>query len=242
MSVAVIGLDFGGTNVLAGAFYKDGTPAGVPVSHSSRAQEGTDPVIDAIGNVIEEAKAGAKGTVRAVGMSVPGHIDGSRGIVVWAPNFGKEVDGVFHYWENVPLGRPLSDRTGMPIKMDNDANLAALGECKYGSGRNSAKCLVMLTVGTGIGGGVIMGTDSVRGPASGPVMLVGGNKGGAELGHTLLLRGGHPNNAGSYGSLEAYCQRDSIIARAVTGLRRGRVTVIRDLCGGDYSKVTPYMI
>ena len=126
--------------------------------------------------------------------------------------------------------------------MGNDANLAALGEYRFGSGNNAAKCLVMLTLGTGIGGGVVMRPAAVQGDARGPLILVGGNQGGAELGHMVIQHGGLDCNAGTYGPLEAYCQRDAIVNRAVHRLRRGRKSVMQDSVKGDWSLVTPLMI
>lgn len=175
-------------------------------------------------------------------MAVPGHIDNAAGLVRWAPNFGETIDGVFRYWENVPLKQPLEKSLNLPVELGNDANLAALGEYRYGTGKNSAKCLVLLTLGTGVGGGVIMSPEAVEGEAKGPLMLVGGNKGGAELGHTIVDADGLDCNAGSYGAIEAYAPRDAIVKRAVHRLRRGRASLIDDLCEGDLSKVTPRII
>lgn len=238
----VIGVDLGGTNVRAGAFYDDGSPAGPKFSNPSRAQEGTGLILDSIASTIRQAASASESPAKAVGMAVPGHIDNAAGVVRWAPNFGETVDGVFRYWENIPLRQPLSMSVDLPIELGNDANLAALAEYRYGTGRNSAKCLVMLTLGTGIGGGVIMSPEAVEGKATGPLMLVGGNKGGAELGHTIVDADGMDCNAGSYGAIEAYAPRDAIIQRAVHRLRRGRNSIIDDLVEGDFSKVTPRII
>lgn len=238
----VIGVDLGGTNVRAGAFYDDGSPAGPKFSHLSRAQEGTNAILDAISSTIRQAISAAETPPKAIGMAVPGHIDNAAGVVRWAPNFGETIDGVFRYWENVPLKQPLSRSLDLPIELGNDANLAALGEYQFGVGRNNAKCLVLLTLGTGIGGGVIMSPEAVEGNARGPLMLVGGNKGGAELGHTIVDADGMDCNAGSYGAIEAYAPRDAIVTRAVHRLRRGRVSVINDLVEDDLSKVTPRTI
>lgn len=238
----VIGVDLGGTNVRAHALYGDGSPAGERVEHPSRAQEGTEQILDALVGAIRQAAASADGAVEAVGLAIPGHVDDDAGLVRWAPNFGIEVNGVFQYWHNVPITQPLTERTGLRITMGNDANLAALGEYHFGSGRNTANCLAMLTLGTGIGGGVVLGPNSVQGRMSVPRLLVGGNKGGVELGHMIIQDGGLDCNAGSYGSLEAYCQRDSIIMRAQHKLRRGRKSLVRDLVEGDLSRVTPRLL
>jgi glucokinase len=238
----VIGVDLGGTNVRAGAFFEDGTPAGPDFSNPSRAQEGTEAIMDATAHTIHQAVRAASGTPEGVGLAIPGHVDNERGMVRWAPNFGQSVNGVFEMWTDVPIREPLSRRVNLPIVLDNDANMAALGEYKFGSGKGTASCLVMLTVGTGIGGGIVLSPKSIIGDARGPLVLVGGNKGGAELGHIIIAHGGLDCNAGSYGALEAYCQRDSIIRRAQHRLRRGRTSVISELVDGDLAKITPQII
>lgn len=238
----VIGVDLGGTNVRAAAYLEDGTSCSQKFTNPSRAQEGVDAVVAAIASTVAQAIDSSSEKPDSVGIAVPGHIDGESGTVVWAPNFGASVDGVFHYWEHVALASFLNRTIDLPIYLGNDANLAALAEYRYGSGRNNATCLVMLTIGTGIGGGVILGPRSVMGQSDGPLMLVGGNQGGAELGHISLLHGGLDCNAGSYGAFEAYCQRDSIIQRAIHRLQRGRQSSILELVAGDLSQVTPRVL
>ena len=92
---------------------------------------------------------------------------------------------------------------------------------------------------TSFGGGVVMSSGAVEGEAKGPLVIVGGNKGGVELGHVVVSYMGPDCNAGEYGSLEGYCQRDAIVKRAQHHLRRGRDTILREMIGGDYSKLTP---
>jgi glucokinase len=235
----VIGVDVGGTNVRSAAYAKDGTAVSQKFSQPSSAQDGVARAVTAISDCIQQAIDSSPKVPLAVGIAMPGHIDGENGIVRWAPNFGEDIEGIFRYWENIQLAELLSETIQMPIFIGNDANLAALAEYRYGTGRNSANCLVMLTVGTGIGGGVILSQKAVTGDARGPLMLVGGNQGGAELGHVSLLHGGLDCNAGSYGALEAYCQRDSIVLRALHRLKRGRKSIISDMVAGDLSNVTP---
>lgn len=238
----MIGVDLGGTNVRAQAYFADGSPAGERFENPSQAQEGTEKILEALVTTINQAANSATSKALGVGLAIPGHVDDDAGLVRWAPNFGHEVNGVFHYWQDVPINAPLSSRAGMPVTMGNDANCAALGEYRFGSGKNSAKCLVVLTLGTGIGGGVVMSPDAVQGKASSPLILLGGNKGGAELGHVTIQHGGLDCNAGTYGALEAYCQRDSIIQRTVHRLRRGRSSLVRELVEGDLSAVTPRLL
>lgn len=235
----VIGVDLGGTNVRAGAFFEDGAPAGEAFSNPSRAQEGTDAILDALADTIKQAAAASSVPPGAVGLAIPGHIDDASGLVRWAPNFGHTIDGVFYYWKNVDIRGPLTQRIDLRIVMGNDANLAALGEYRFGTGQNSAKCLVMLTLGTGIGGGVVMAPDAIQGQARGSLVLLGGNKGGAELGHVVISHNGPDCNAGEYGSIEGYCQRDAIIKRGQHRLRRGRQSILLEMLEGDIAKLTP---
>jgi len=243
MSDCVIGVDLGGTNVRAQAFDAEGKPVGSRFEHASRAQEGTELILDALATVIRQAVSSASVPCRGVGLSIPGIVDDAAGMVRWAPNFGyTDAHGVFHYWVDVPIRKPLEDKIGLKVHMGNDANLAALGEYQFGCGKNSAKTLVMLTLGTGIGGGVVMRSEGLQGSASGSLMLLGGNKGGVELGHIIIRAQGKDCTAGSYGALEAYCKRDTIIERATHKLRRGRKSILMDLVEGDLGNITPRLI
>lgn len=232
----VVGVDLGGTNVRAQAFLADGTPAGERVERPSRAQEGFEATLAAVCDTVLAADP----RPARVGMAVPGHIQPATGTVRWAPNFGTMGPGGFDYWQDAPLGPEAASRLGAEVVLGNDANCAALGEYLYGSGQGSATCLVMVTVGTGIGGGVVFGPGSLQGVGQGgPWVLLGGNQGGGELGHLCILRGGLDCNAGSYGSLEAYCQRDAIVERARHRLRRGRESSLRETLAGDWSRLEP---
>jgi glucokinase len=242
MQSCVVGVDLGGTNVRACAYYEDGTSAGERIDNPSRAQDGTPAILHSIATTIRAAANSAEVKPIAVGMAIPGHVEGGTGTVIWSPNFGERRNSVFYNWADVPIGEPLARDLDMPVHCGNDANLAALGEYRFGAGKGTAKCLVLLTIGTGIGGGVVMGPQSLQGDVRGPVMLVGGNQGGAELGHTILMHGGLDCNAGSYGAIEGSCQRDSIVNRAIHRLNRGRTSVLRDMIDGDYSRVTPQLI
>lgn len=241
-SECVIGIDLGGTNVRAAAVSASGEILGTRVEIPSRAQEGTVAILDSLTSAISQVQSSIGATPKSIGLSVPGHIDNAAGVVRWAPNFGYTDGGVFYYWKDVPLKQALEERVGISVAMGNDANCAALGEYRFGSGKNSASCLVLLTLGTGIGGGVVMSPKAVDGSAQGPLLLLGGNKGGAELGHVTIAQGGLDCNAGSYGAIEAYCQRDAIIRRAQHKLRRGRESQVTGLVGGDFSLISPRIL
>ena len=235
----MIGIDLGGTNVRAGAFFEDGSAAGESFSNPSNAQHGTQAVLEAIAKTVKEAEEAATEKPTAIGLAIPGHIDDDAGIVVWAPNFGEDVNGVFVSWKNVAIREPLAKLVGKTVHMGNDANLAALGEYQFGSGKNSARCLVMITLGTGVGGGIVMAPHAVQGQAKGSLVLLGGNKGGAELGHTVINYQGQDCNSGEYGSVEGYLGRDAIMKRALHRLGRGRKSILPGMVDGDLSQLTP---
>jgi glucokinase len=241
-SRCVVGVDLGGTNVRAGAYFDDGSEAGPKFTQPSNAQDGQDAVFHAIISTVCQATDAATVRPTAVGMAIPGLIDDAAGVVRWSSNFGETINGVFHYWQHVRVRDALEPAIGLPIRFGNDANLAALAEYRFGTGRNKAKCLVMLTLGTGIGGGVVLAPASVLGDARGPLLLLGGNMGGAELGHIAVQAGGLVSNAGVYGDLEAYCGRDGIVERAIHRLQRNRPSMIGELVLDDYSQITPRII
>ena len=242
MSRCAVGIDLGGTNVRAAVVREDGTLAGPRIHRPSLAMEGTDATIQAIAGVVLDAVAHSDEKPTAAGMAVPGRVDDALGMVVWSPNFGTKVDGRWRIWRDVLLRPELERLCGMEFHLGNDANLAALGEYKFGSGQNSAACLALFTMGTGIGFGCVMGPQSVQGDARGPLMLVGGNKGGGEFGHTVIAAGGMDCSSGEYGSIEAYCSKDAIVRRARRKLDRGRDSIIIDWCDGHFEKVSPRML
>jgi glucokinase len=247
MARYVIGVDLGGTNVRAAVVDRQGAIAGEPVQQPSRAQEGFPSTLEAIAQTIEQAiqSAGvARSDLGAIGLAVPGHIDSVRGVVRWAPNFGEWREGLFYEWREVPLGEAVQQRLGIPVRMGNDANLAALGEYYYGSGRGQAKGLVMLTLGTGIGGGVVLTREQVQGSAhwQGGALLVGASGGAGELGHTIIAMNGPRCGCGAMGCVEALAKRDAIIERAREKIRRVPNSLLARLCEGDPARITPRMV
>ncbi len=220
-------MDLGGTSVRAAVVDATGALVSETFSAPSKAEEGAEATLEAIVSACCQARSACDG-VSAVGIAIPGHVDDEAGLVRWSPNFGVKRHGVLDYWKDVDLRRPLEQALTLPVRMANDANAAAIGEYRYGSGGGNARCLVLLTLGTGIGGGVVLGRESVGGQATGALLLLGGNKGGAELGHTVIARGGLDSSSGAHGTVEAYCQRDAIVRRAQNKLVRGRKSLMSD--------------
>jgi glucokinase len=159
----IIGVDLGGTKMLVGVLDPDSKVLWVDREASTGQTE--DELVDLLVREVEEARAARAGAA-AVGLGIPATIDHDRGIAVSAVNLPLE---------NLPIRDLVTERTGLPIFVDNDATVAALAEHLYGAARG-AENAVMLTIGTGIGGGLILGGEIYRG-ATGA---------GAELGHTVI--------------------------------------------------------
>ncbi len=126
-----------------------------------------------------------------LGMGVPGMIDGKAGNVIYSNNLR---------WKDFKLGEEVEALTGLSVKMANDANVAALGEAKFGAAKGMEN-VVMLTLGTGVGGGVV----------SEGILLEGNKCAGAELGHSVIVAGGEQCTCGRKGCLEAYASATALI-------------------------------
>lgn len=188
-----LGIDLGGT-FIKGAVV--GSDAKILVSGKlpTESELGTEHVIANIFALCDELIKKSykeKTDFVGVGVGVPGIVNSKNGVVVFADNIR---------WQNVPLVEKLEKLTGLPVKIGNDANLATLGEIKFGSAKkyNSA---VMLTLGTGVGGGIVIDGK-----------IVEGNGGaGAELGHSVISVDGEPCACGRRGCLEAYASATALI-------------------------------
>ena len=186
-----IGVDLGGTKILAGVVNRDGSIV--------RRHERPTP-LDEQEHVLAELEAAVEElldhSVAAVGFGVPSPIDQARGVVVHCVNVPLE---------NAPLRDRMHERFGLPIGLDNDANAAAIGEWRAGAGRDDDD-LVMLTLGTGVGGGVISGGRPFRGR----------NGEGAEFGHVVIVHDGRPCQGActGRGHLEAYVSGTAASAAA----------------------------
>ena len=201
MSAAeAIGIDLGGTKMLLGVL--DGDSKTVWESRERSAGEGEDELVELLVREVEEARA-EHGGVEAIGMGIPATIVHEKGIAVAAVNLPIE---------NLPIRDLVAERTGLPVFVDNDANVAALAEHLYGAARGADNA-VMLTIGTGIGGGLILGGEIYRG-ATGA---------GAELGHVVIAMDGLPcqGNCPGRGCVETYASGTALA-------REGRAVAERE--------------
>jgi glucokinase len=188
-----IGVDLGASHVSASVIGEDGS---ISRQHEQDlADLQFDAVLQVIASTIEAALQGA-GNVAGIGIGAPGNIDAESGAVLYSPNFG---------WENAPLGPSLRKKFPLPVFVANDARCATLGEFVYGTGKGS-KDFVLLTLGTGIGGGIV---------SSGTLVL--GNRWGAgEIGHHQIRpTDGFICSCGKIGCLEAQASGTGLIRHAI---------------------------
>lgn len=220
----VIGVDLGGTNIAIGALSVDGSRQCGMTSEPTPVQSGAMGVAEHIHSMIERtiAELGEQGVSRdailGVGVGAPGPLDRAHGIVIVAPNLG---------WRNFPLRDEISRRTRLPVTLDNDANCATLGEWWQGAARGG-RHVIGLTIGTGIGGGLILDGQLFHG-----VSDVAG-----EIGHTTIDSTGRRCKCGNYGCLEAYASGTAIAERAREALEAGDPSIVPSLVDYDLSRIT----
>ncbi len=195
MSEYAIGVDLGGTNLRAAAIDSSGKML-EKIAGSADYLEGRDAVIDDIVGAINKLKSTCgTGRLAGVGVGVPGFILIEKGIIVGTHN----IPGFNHF----PVRDAIENKLGTPVILENDANAAALGEKWMGAGRE-VKDLVLLTLGTGIGGGIIIGGKILHGH----VGMAG------ELGHITVSPNGNPCGCGNHGCLEKHASATAIEAMA----------------------------
>ncbi len=221
----IVGLDIGGTNMVVGLVPVEGGAAvGVRKLPTRSAAGGEDVVrraVEAVEGSMEEVfrtEGGGRSQVAGIGIGAPGPLDRKTGVLLEAPNLG---------WRNFPLRSLVSDGLGLPAEVDNDANCATYGEWWMGAGRGST-VLVGLTLGTGIGGGLVINGELHHGVSDAA----------GEFGHTTIDSTGRKCKCGNYGCLEAYASGPNIAARAVEGIEYGAESVLVELVEGDLEKIT----
>jgi glucokinase len=210
-----IGVDIGGTSVRAGVVDRYGT-----VIDTARAPTPTGE--GALEAVIVSAVSGlaARHRVSAVGLAVAGFVATDRRSVMFAPHLA---------WRTAPVADRISERLGLPVVLEHDANAAVLAEHRFGAARGTRVAL-LVAIGTGIGGGLLLDGQVFRG-AYGVA---------PELGHLALVPGGRPCPCGKSGCWERYCSGTALSATAVELLARhpGRSTVLDREVAGDKRAVT----
>jgi glucokinase len=196
MTKRYVGIDLGGTNLKLGLVSADGELLR-RYSTPTEASEGPDHVLarmaDAVRHLAGEADL-ALDAIAAVGVGVPGPLDSEAGVVHFTPNLAG--------WINVAVRDTLQDALGRTVVVENDANSAAYGEFRVGAGRD-VQSMFVLTLGTGVGGGIIQDGRLLRGETDT----------GAELGHVIIEYGGRLCGCGNRGCLEAYASATAVVDR-----------------------------
>jgi glucokinase len=219
----IVGIDVGGTNVVAGTIAEDGSEILGLVSEPTLPDQGADAVVARIVKLARASMAQARGKeIAGVGIGSPGPLNTKTGVVLLTPNLG---------WVNMPLRDRVSSALGMQATLDNDANCAIFGEWWRGAARGSAH-VVGLTIGTGIGGGIVLGGEIYHG-----VSDIAG-----EFGHMTIDANGRRCKCGNDGCLEAYASGPAIAARAVEGIQAGAETSLPQYVGGDLSRITAQVV
>ena len=218
-------MDIGGTNMVVGLVPLEGGAVLGVQKLLTRAETGGEDVVRRAVEAAEksmvevfEAEGGTRDQVAGIGIGAPGPLNREAGILLEAPNLG---------WRNFPLRSLVSDGLGLPAEVDNDANCATYGEWWVGAGQGS-KVLVGLTLGTGIGGGLVLNGELHHGVSDAA----------GEFGHTTIDSTGRKCKCGNYGCLEAYASGPNIAARAVEGIESGAESVLVELVEGNLEKVT----
>jgi glucokinase len=202
---------------------EDGSDLVGLVSEPTLAEQGADAVVARIVKLARASIAQARGKdVVGVGIGSPGPLDTKTGVVLLTPNLG---------WTNMPLRDRVGSALGLPATLDNDANCAVFGEWWRGAARGSDH-VVGLTIGTGIGGGIVLGGEIYHG-----VSDIAG-----EFGHMTIDANGRRCKCGNDGCLEAYASGPAIAARAVEGIQRGVDTALPQYVNGDLTRITAQVV
>lgn len=222
----IVGVDLGGTNIVAGAMPLDGSREIAMRTAQTLAEGGADSVVERIVMMIEDviaqtsAETGAeRSDFLGVGIGSPGPLNREKGIVIITPNLG---------WKDFPLRDEVSKRVNLDATLDNDANCATLGEFWCGAavgGRN----VIGMTLGTGIGGGLILDGK----------LYHGSSDSAGEIGHTTIDSTGRRCKCGNYGCLEAYASGPAIAERAREALRGAETeSMLQSMVDGDLKRLT----
>lgn len=214
-----IGIDLGGTNIKVGLVDR-GNRITAKKSVKTMVERPWQQVVADMANTalaLLREQGVALEQCSALGIGSPGTVDAGAGVVAYSNNFG---------WENIPLVAELSKTIDLPMAITNDANAAALGEVVAGAAAGCTNA-ILLTLGTGVGGGIILDGR----------VFEGGFAGGAELGHTTLIAGGEPCTCGRRGCLEAYASATALIRQAARAARDVPQSLLNTLCGGDPARM-----
>jgi glucokinase len=211
----LVGVDLGGTKILAGVFNQQIKCLG-KAKTSTKASRGPDAVVeriaDCVFDAVDECDLDLK-QIRGIGLGAPGAVDYDEGKVINAPNLG---------WENQPLKKELEKKLGVPVFLENDTNICTLG-VYHVEFDTKPKTMVGIFIGTGIGAGIIVDGK----------LYTGFNHTAGEIGHMILEVAGPKCACGNRGCLEAFAGRQSIYRKIQTLVKEGEKTILTEMLGPD---------
>jgi glucokinase len=210
----IVGVDLGGTKILAGIFDKSLECIGT-AKVSTKSQRGLEVVVERIERCVRDAVDEADLTMKqigGIGVGAPGAVDFEAGTVIFAPN----LEG----WKDVPLKKELEKRLDVPVYVENDGNIAVLGVHEVEL-KGKPRSVIGIFVGTGIGGGLIVNGQ----------LYSGFNHTAGEIGHMVLDVNGPKCGCGNRGCFEAVASRTAIFQRIKAGIKDGEKTLLTDLLG-----------
>lgn len=217
-----IGVDIGGTNIKLGIISEAGRIVKKTMVKTC-GKDGPDKVVSQIKRGINELLQKNKYKISGIGIGCAGTVIQEKGIVENPPN----LPG----WEKVSLGTIIKKEFGYNVFLDNDANAAAIGEMHFGAGKK-LNSFIMVTLGTGIGGGIIINRN-----------IYHGDLGAAgEIGHTVIDFNGPKCNCGSCGCIEAYVGNNYLVKRIQKEMKSRPDTKIWDLINHDIENLSPRVI
>ena len=211
----VVGVDLGGTKILAGVFRSSLESVGI-AKVSSKPQRGPDSVIERIARCIRDAVDEADldlRQIRGVGIGAPGAVDGDNGSVIFAPNLE---------WRDVPLKKQLEKEIGIPVFVGNDCTVAMQG-VYVAELKSKPQNVIGVFIGTGIGGGIILNGKPYH----------GSNHTAGEIGHMVLDVAGPKCGCGNKGCFEALASRTAIFQRIKSGVKNGQKTILTEMLGDN---------
>jgi glucokinase len=221
----VVGVDLGGTNIVVGLLPIEGGEVQGLATRPTESQRGAKFVVDRITSMVEAsiaevtaAHGQTRDAVAGVGIGSPGPLDRKTGTVINTPNLG---------WRNFPLRDLISNAVRLPATLDNDANCATYGEWWLGAGRD-VETLVGVTLGTGIGGGIVLNGEIFHGCSDAA----------GEIGHMTIDGNGRRCKCGNYGCLEQYASGPAIATRAVEGIEAGAETLLVEMVHHRLEEIT----
>jgi len=218
-----IGIDVGGTNLAAGLVDETGAllcRAECPTCAERHQNEVLDDVAALTVQLAEQA--GGLDEITALGLGLPGVVDVRRGELIFADNLG---------WQHVLIGEEMKKRLPLPVFAGNDANVAALAEARCGAGKG-VESAVMLTLGTGIGGGIILNGK----------IYTGAHYVGGEIGHFILETNGRLCNCGVRGCFERYASATALILAGRKALSENPTGAIGRAAAGNPGEVTARLV